>query len=434
MSRRRSLWAAFAADRRGAVSLITALALPALIGALALGTEVSYWLVKKRNLQNAADSAVIAASIDASGAYLVQAKAVAANYGLIDGVAGVILTGSNTAPCPGGGTNCYSVTIATTLPTYLAGIVNYVGKGTINGATGTTISATAIAKPSGTAHEYCLVALAGDGTDPGVSSSGAPKADLSGCGVMSNTGERCNGHDLGAAYGDAVHTDDGCGAVQTSNVKPFVDPYSSLAAKLPADPCGGVYSHGALPAGSKWSGAKTLGSVTTICGDLQLSSNVTITAPSDAILIIRNGQLLLQGFGFTVASGSGLAVIFTGSNNAAYQHIPSGSGAVDITAPTTGKWAGIALYQDPALTSGIQMPNAASAPSWAISGLIYVPHADLDFRGSVGKGSTGKRCTVIVANSVTIKGTGLVLSTVECGAAGLATPTNGLGGRGALVG
>lgn len=434
MIRLMSLLRRFFADRRGAVSIITALALPALIGTLALGTEVSYWLVKNRSLQNAADSAVIAASIDASANYLIQAKSVAARYGLVDGTDGVAVTASNAATCPAGGTNCYSVTIATTLPTYLGKVVGYVGNGVVAGVSGTRLSAIAFAQPSGTAHEYCLVALAGDGTDPGVSSSGAPKADLSGCGVMSNTGERCNGHDLGAAYGDAVGTDSGCGAVQTSNVKPFVDLYSGLAAKLPADPCGGVYPQTALPATNKWSGTKTLGSVTTICGDLQVTGDVSIVAPSDAILIIRNGELMMQGFNFTTASGSGLAVIFTGSNSGSYLHIPDGSGALDITAPTTGTWAGIALYQDPAVTVGIQMPSAAGAPSWALTGLVYLPHVDLDFKGSVGKGSAGKRCTVIIANSVTIKGTGLVLSTAECGAAGLTTPTNGAGARGVLVG
>lgn len=424
----------FGADRRGAVSLLTAFALPALIGTLALGTEVSYWLIKNRGLQNAADSAVIAASIDASSSYLSQAKAVAASYGFVDGVSGAVVTASNATACPAGGNDCFSVTVATTVPSYMGAVVGYVGAGRIGGVSGTRLSAIAYAKPSGTAHQYCLIALANDGTDPGIASSGAPKADLSGCGVMSNTGERCNGHDLGAAYGDAVGTDNGCGAVQTSNVKPFVDPYAALAAKLPADACGGAYPQTSLPAANKWTGTRTLGSVTTICGNLQLTGNVAINAPSDAVLIIRNGSLDTAGYSFTTAAGSGLAVVFTGTNSASYQYIPTGSGALDIVAPTTGVWSGVALYQDPSLKVGIQVSNAASAPTWALTGLIYVPHANLDFQGSVGKGGSGKRCTVIVANSVVIKGTGLVLSTVECGAAGLAVPNNGASGRGVLVG
>lgn len=424
----------FARDCRGTISLLTAFAMPALIATMALGTEVSYWLTVSRKLQNAADSAVIAASIDSSAAYLLQAKAVAARYGLVDGAGGVAVIGSNAATCPTGGTSCYSVTVSTTLPTYLGMVVGYVGNGTVGGASGTQLSAIAFARPSATSHEYCLVALASNGADPAVSASGAPDAALSGCGVMSNTNARCDGHDLGAAYGDAVGTNNGCGAVQTSNVKRFVDPYASIAAALPSDTCGGAYPQTPASSVVKWSGIRILGSVTTICGDLQLTGNVSIVAPSDAVLIIRNGKLATQGYDFKTAVASSLAIVFTGSNDALYQHIPDGSGALDIAAPTTGTWSGIAMYQDPALTSGIQMANAAASPTWAFSGLVYLPHADLDFRGSVGKSGTGKRCTVIVANSVTIKGTGLVLSTEECGAAGLTAPTNGASGRGVLVG
>jgi len=434
MSRWWCLFARFSSDRRGAISLLTALALPALIATLALGTEVSYWLVQTRKLQNAADSAVIAATIDGSAAYVLQAKAVAAQYGLVDGVAGVAVTGSNAVTCPDVTAGCYSVTVATILPNYLGKVVGYIGNASVGGVNGTKLSAIAFAKPSGSSREYCLVALAGNGIALALLSNGAPKADLSGCGVMSNTNLRCNGHDLRAAFGDAVGTNNGCGAIRTSYVPPFIDPYAARAASLPADPCGGTYPQSPSAAVTKWSGTRTLGSVTTICGDLQLTGNVTIVAPSDAVLILRNGELLTQGASFTTASGSNLALIFTGSNNASYQHIPDGSGALDITAPTTGTWAGVAMYQDPALTIGIQMPDAARKPKWAFSGLVYLPRVDLDFRGSVGKSGSGKRCTVIVANSITIKGTGLVLSTMECAAAGLTTPDNGATGRGDLVG
>lgn len=426
----------FAADRRGSVSLITAFALPALIATLALGTEVSYWLVKNRSLQNAADSAVIAASIDASTSYLVQAKAVAARYGFVDGVAGVAITASNAAACPGGGTGCYSVKVATTLPTYLGNVVGYVGNGTVGGASGTRLSAIAFAKPSGTAHQYCLVGLASDGRSPAIQSSGSPKADLTGCGIASNTSMSCAGHDLGASVGDAAGTDDSCGIVKNSNVpKPFSDPYAALANKLPADSCGGTYPQvGVLPAGNRWSGTRTLASITTVCGDLQLTGNVIINAPSDAVLIIRNGGLATNGFLFQTAAGTGLAIVFAGTNGATYQHIPFGSGGLDIAAPTTGTWSGVAMYQDPSLTTNIQMPAAAASPTWAFSGLIYVPHADLNFQGSVGKATYGAQCTVIVANSISLNGTGLVLSTMDCVTAGLTTPTNGATGRGVLVG
>jgi Flp pilus assembly protein TadG len=53
-------------DRRGAGVVVMALILPALIGALGLGFEISNWYLTNRSMQNAADSAAIAAASNAS--------------------------------------------------------------------------------------------------------------------------------------------------------------------------------------------------------------------------------------------------------------------------------------------------------------------------------------------------------------------------------
>ena len=76
----------FAGDRSANVAVITALALPALIGATGLSAEVSYWYLSQRSMQNAADSAAIAAATNGTANYLVEAKAAAAKYGFVDGL------------------------------------------------------------------------------------------------------------------------------------------------------------------------------------------------------------------------------------------------------------------------------------------------------------------------------------------------------------
>lgn len=419
----------------GAISVMMALVLPAFIASLGLAVEVSYWLLRNRSLQNAADSAVIAAASAGAG-YLAQARAVTRHYGLVDGANGVSVTASNTATCPAGGTNCFSVTITDSVPTYVGALVRYVGTVTVAGVKSTRISARAIASPAAIVREYCLIALASTPGFDAIDARGSPKADLRGCGVRSNADMRCTGHDLEANWGDAVGVNDGCGVVRTSGiVANAVDLYAARAATLPADACGNSYPKvGNLPASSRWTGSKTLTSVTTICGDLELTGDTTVLAPSDAVLIIRNGRLAMNGRKLQTASGSGLAIVFTGTNDAAHSHFPSGSGALDIAAPTTGTWAGIALYQDPALTVNVNIPNAASQPTWKFSGLVYVPKIHLSFSGSVGKSTAGANCTAIMANSIATNGTGLVLSTMACGAAGLTTPTNGATGRGVLAG
>ena len=419
----------------GSVSLFTALAIPALVGTMALGTETAFWYLMTRKLQNAADSAVIAASLAPAGGHISQAKAVARRYGLIDGANGIVVAAVDNAVCPAGGSDCFRVTITAKVPLILSPVVGFLGTSTLNGARSTNLVGQATAQRGASSRNYCLVALAGDGVLLALLASGAPKADLKGCGVGSNSAMRCNGHDLGADFGDAFGTNDGCGAVRQSGTgRKIADPYAARAASLPADACGGIYLKLInLLAPNKWGGAKTLGSTTVICGDLQLTGNVTITAPSDAVLIIRNGVLDTNGYSLQTAAGSSLALVFTGSNSLLHQHRPVGAGTLDITAPTTGTWAGVALYQDKALTSGIDLPEAASMPNWKITGLIYTPNVDLTFKGSVGKSSSGSNCVVIVANSFTIKGTGLVLSQSGCAAAGLSPPSDGSAGRGSLV-
>src|SRR3977135_1798877 len=73
------------ADERGAVSVIMGFLLIPLGGALAVGFEVSNWYMIARGMQNAADAAAIAAATNAGSNYDVEAKAVAAQYGVVNG-------------------------------------------------------------------------------------------------------------------------------------------------------------------------------------------------------------------------------------------------------------------------------------------------------------------------------------------------------------
>ncbi|PNE12501.1 MAG: hypothetical protein CR217_02960 [Beijerinckiaceae bacterium] len=181
---------------------------------------------------------------------------------------------------------------------------------------------------------------------------------------MSDSNATCNGHNLGATNGDAHGTNNGCGINQHSNVPAVADPYAYLASNIPADTCGGVYpqepikhNDSALPVSNQWSGSYTLSGYKVVCGDQQMTANTTISATSNAVLVIENGRLDTNGFTFQSGPNSGLTIVFTGDpTNTTYQHYPSGSGnpsgsgTLDIAAPTTGTWKGMVLYQDPNLT------------------------------------------------------------------------------------
>src|ERR1700693_2463181 len=73
------------ANQRGNVAVWMAFLLPVLFGAMGLGFEVAYWYMTTRAMQNAADSAAVAAATNGGANYDVEAKAVAAQYGYLDG-------------------------------------------------------------------------------------------------------------------------------------------------------------------------------------------------------------------------------------------------------------------------------------------------------------------------------------------------------------
>jgi hypothetical protein len=176
-----------------------------------------------------------------------------------------------------------------------------------------------------------------------------------------------------------------------------------------------------------------------MCGDQILVGDVTINAPaSGAVLIIENGQLDLNGHVFQTSFGSALTIVFSGTNGGGYIHAPTDNtngtgGRLDITPPTTGPWAGVAIYQDPNLTTGLDVSAAGNSPTWNVTGLVYMPHATLTLKGAVDKSTNGKACLVMVADNFQISGNGGILKTNigQCGQAGLTMPT--AAGRAALV-
>jgi hypothetical protein len=157
-----------------------------------------------------------------------------------------------------------------------------------------------------------------------------------------------------------------------------------------------------------------------------LTGNTTL---NNTVLVIENGQLDTNGYTF---KGSGLTVVFSGTNGGSYQHIPSTGGTLDIAAPTSGTWSGVAIYQDPALAGGVDISAAGNSPTWNITGLVYLPHSSVTFSGAVNKSSTGQSCFELVVDNITINGTGSIFANdTQCSSAGL-NQTKG-GNRGMLV-
>jgi hypothetical protein len=375
-------------------------------------------------MQNAADAAALAAATNGGSNYDVEARAVAAQYGFVNGTNNISIAVSNTAACPGVGNDCYRVAISGFMPLLLSQIVGYRGDATLNGAAAKQLGSSAVANHP---TNFCLLSLG----PQGIRSNGAPTSSMA-CNTMSNTGSTCNGGNLGAPIGAAHNTNNGCGVTQYSNVPAVVDPYAALASKIPANTCGGSYpqkpskkNDPALPSSNQLSGFNSWGGNVVLCGDIQLTGNVTIDAPAGAVLVIENGRLDTNGYSITTTKGSGLTVIFSGDNSGSYTHAPTGGGTLNIAAPTSGVWSGVAIYQDPKLTNGVDIAAAGNSPAWAITGLVYLPNSSVTLSGAVNKAGFGASCFAMVVKDITVNGTGMILPNGECVPAGLVAPSTG---------
>jgi Flp pilus assembly protein TadG len=420
-------------EEGGAVALIMGLMAIVIVAIVGLGIDVIVWYRTERAMQNAADAASMAAARNGTASYQSEAKAVAGQYGFVDGT-GVTVTALENQTCPNGQTDCYLVTVANSAaPQFFSQVLGFPAPG---------LSSAAMAG-GGQTHNYCILALASSGTDPAITTNGAPKANLAGCSIMSNTSSECHGHNLNADNGDAHKTDNGCGITQNSDVPIAADPYKYLASDIPTNTCGGSYpqepkkgtysGHTNCSGTFLTSGPVTLPATTIVGGDVQLTGDVTVTSSAGlagSVLVIENGQLdtsaCKKGCTLSTASGSALTIIFSGTSGS-YTHAPTGGGTLDIQAPTSGTWKGVAIYQDPALTTGVDVSAAGNSPTWDITGLVYLPHASVTFSGAVNKSSNGGSCFVLVVDNITINGTADILPKGACVAAGLSLPTDTVG-------
>ena len=120
LSRNRLLWS----DEGGVVAIIIGLVATLVVAMVGLGVDVVGWYRTDRAMQNAADSAAVAAATNGTGTFANEAKAVAAQYGYVHGTNGITVTALNNQACPDGQTDCYKVTVAMdTAPQFFSQVV-----------------------------------------------------------------------------------------------------------------------------------------------------------------------------------------------------------------------------------------------------------------------------------------------------------------------
>jgi len=388
MTRRsiRELWA----DRAGGAAVVMAVTLPVFAGGLGMGTEVGYWYFSQRKVQNSADVAAYAGAVALrsgnDAAVIEEAVAAAAEKAGYDASRGMLIAVS--PPESGayeGDANAVEVRAQEALPRMFSALF----------ADGNVEVAGRAVALIGEGQPTCVLAL--DETASGaVTFTGSTGAILVGCNVHANSLSETAAVVSGSATVETpclsssggVSVTDGlllteC-AVPYINADQVADPYADLPAPDTTAPCKAQNSFGG--------GAGATYNITggRYCGGMNIQRTVNM-APG--MYVVDGGTLSVN----STAEVSGSDLTFYLTNGATLSM--NGGAQIDISAPTSGTYAGVLIFVDRDEPFNDYTVNGDSGST--VNGAIYAQNGHVRMNGS---STFGGGCTQIVARTIEFSG------------------------------
>jgi Flp pilus assembly protein TadG len=393
-------------DKRGNSLILAAAALPLLLGSAGLATDTIQWALWKRQLQRAADSAAIAGVYDRvqnDGATSNTAAAVDHDLDLNNALRPEhwpLVEKNVTFPADAGShQNKVSVQIAVRRPLSFSSMFMTAAP---------LIRTTAIAATVSSAGEFCVLSLQNN-NKTGIQATGNASITMD-CGMMTNSVSTNAAAGQGSSLVDATTIAAAGGIQQSANWKvqsyqPYspalVDPYKDLTPSADELATCGT-SPSALSINGGNSGLVVTGGA--CYSSLSVGSNRTLTL-RDGLYIISGGSVNIQGQ-LNLVNATLVLTNKDGSSSAPIGSLDmNANGSLNATAPTTGKWAGMAIYQDRRAVDTAPTGNiTASSPnkingnsSNKIRGVVYFPNQQLTYNGD---GTGTATCTQFVAKRI----------------------------------
>jgi Flp pilus assembly protein TadG len=420
------------ADRHAGVALTVALALPVLMGAAGFAVDLGQWYHERATLQLAADAAAMGAArlLSDSAATTADYQSVAlaeAQGAIAKGTVGTLVQPISVTVNSG---QSVTATLTSTGSQYFTGVL---------GLPKPTLTATAtagIVPPPG-----CVIAMSGT-AEKAIDVENEGSITATDCGVFSNSDvEDPNNDSIYVRNGAITSTGSGAsvgavGGVEAStNGQSTISPSPTEAdppeanpyANLPAPSVGSSCTPYPAPQGG---GASVTLSPGTYCS-IDVTNDTTINF-EPGLYIIDNGNFVIDnGSTIGTASGDNTGVTFyMGGSSPGYIDWENYTQtAWELSAPTSGTYAGILVYQSPstAASNGALSNNcgAENVPGDVIvggsgltlNGALYMPSVNLQINNdAVLKAASGGTLSV-VANTIT-----------TCGSAQLDAAGNGSGG------
>ncbi len=389
-------------NRRGNALLIAAGAMPMLVGAAGLANDTIQWSLWKRQLQRAADSAAIAGVYDrvnSSGSTSTVASTVAHDLTLNQHTWMTNQSGYPQISYPsdsGAMTNQVKVSLAVQQSLPFSSLFMTVAPTIIANSTAAGI-------PSG---EYCVVATENLGSKSGITIGGNAKIDMD-CGMISNSPATNSALSNGNSSTVKATVIAAVGGVQASNnwtvgqYNPYSPPYADPFANVPAPtPSGCSNFPNTNNLNFTADPAHASGQVVCYKSNMQIQGTVIL---GSATYILDAASIKMSSSSASL-SCNGCTIILTSStaatNPGSIGGIDISGGQLNLTAPTTGTYKGMALYQDRrALDNNTNKINGNSGS--IIQGTLYFPSQELVYNGD---GTAAAICTQFVTRRITFSG------------------------------
>ncbi|MDL2339715.1 MAG: pilus assembly protein TadG-related protein [Pseudomonadota bacterium] len=386
-------------DKRGNALIIAAAAMPLMIGSAGLATDTIQWAMWKRQLQRAADSAAIAGVYDRannSGLTSTTSTAVSHDLSLNQHTGLSLQAGYPQISYP---TDTTTKVDQVTVTLAVQRKLSFSGMFMTNPP---LIKTTATAASVPGTDDMCVLSLENNAATTGISITGNAGMELD-CSLMSNSPSNNSAYAKGSSTVTANSVAAVGGIQQSSNWN--VQTYQPYSPAL-ADPFANVNpvasdmncKSAALSETTNLALTDASGKKYNCFSSLSVSPNKTLTLP-DGTYYINGGDAFIQG-NITCSS---CTIVLTNSSTASNATIGSfkvnATANINLNAPASGTYKGIAIFQDRRATNNSNKINGNS--SSIINGAVYFPKSSLDYNGT---GTSSATCTQLVARDLTFSG------------------------------
>lgn len=396
----------FRRDTTGGVAAIVTIVSPVLVGGMGLGGEAGYWYLTQREVQNAADVAAHAAAIrklqgDPQASYESMADYIVqqAQVSLASSTIAV-----NSPPQQGtlaGVGAAVEVTVTESLPRMFTAIYTTDPK---------IVSGRAVAFADG-GGPGCIIALS-PVVQGAISVGGSADINLDGCDMVSNAeGISFDMNGVGSSVnarcvqtvGVAVTTNSlttECARLREHS-PPAADPYANVPEPVASGTCQGAnvgQNNQTTTVTAFEVDASGMNSMR-FCNGLNVRGDVTF-APG--IYFIEGGEFRFNSNAAIFGSG----VIFYLADGVEITF--NGTADMDISAPTTGPYAGILFFGSRSATTMSHTINGDAGV--IVDGAIYAPASHIDLIGNAATSTVS--CTQVIGDSIAFSGNGSI--GIEC--------------------